>query len=98
MNPRYCAIQDVLVKDINEMRKVVLQRLLEMVYQFVFESKEYGFCLEMVTIFAEERFGYYKLFRGADKKVIKRMLDMAKDAKIEMIRIRQGLQRRNGQR
>jgi len=97
MNPRYCAVQDLPIEAVNEVRKMVLHRLLEMVYQFVDESKEYAFIMEIVTIFAEERTAYYKLFSGReDKQVIKDMLKKAKDAKIEMIRIQQELQRRNG--
>ena len=96
LNPRCCAVQDVSSEQLDEVRRTVLRRLLDTVYQFVEESGEYAFCLEICTIFAEDRFGYYRLFRHGDdgKAVIRRLLDMVKEAKIEMIRIRQHAEQR----
>jgi len=95
MNPRDCAIEDLDRAALDELRAVVLRRVLETAYAFAAEANQHAFCMELVAIFADERLAYYKLFES-EKAVIRRLLAMAKDAKIEMIRLRQGLEPRNG--
>mmetsp|Transcript_52470 Transcript_52470/g.83557 ORF Transcript_52470/g.83557 Transcript_52470/m.83557 type:complete len:312 (+) Transcript_52470:1-936(+) len=88
LNATYCSVQQLNFDELNEIRAVILQRLLALCYEFVSESKRFAFCLRLVTIFADEKYAYYKLF-DTDKSVMKQLLQQAKDAKIEIIKQRQ---------
>eukprot|EP01083_Nonionella_stella_P055239 145782_1 len=88
LNPRYCAIQKFSFEQINQLRAVVAHRLLILLYRFIEKAKQYDFALELTTIFANEKYSYYKLFE-ANKDVIRELLKKAKDAKIELIKYEQ---------
>ena len=91
LNPKYCSIKQLNFNQIDEIRGVVLKRLLNTIYQFVNRTKSYQFLLEIITIFANEKYKYYQLFTNNDenKNIIKQLLQKGKEAKIEMIKRRQ---------
>merc|ERR1712176_107222 len=96
LNPRYCNIQELNFEEIDEIRGVVLERLLLLLYQFIADAKQYRFALELTTIFADAKYSYFQLFKQ-NKAVIKGLLNEAKRAKIEIIKYEQETLRRQRQ-
>jgi len=92
LNPCYCAIPPLMFSEINELRYVMLKRLLRVLYTFIGDAQQYEFCVELMTIFADEKYAYYKLFEQ-DKESIKQLIRRSKDAKIELIKCQQQQQK-----